>query len=89
VKKEAQVEGVETSPVETPEAPVETVNPVAKVKTGGKIIVVANGDSWRSLADAHAPKGANRNEFAALLCEANLCAPLREGARIVIPGSGE
>lgn len=86
MKKETEVEQVESDPVETVEAPVETVNPVAKVKTSGKIIVVSNGDSWRSLADAHAPKGANRNEFAAMLCEANLCAPLREGARIVIPG---
>lgn len=86
MKKETEVAAVESDPVETVEEPVETVKVVAKVKTSGKIIVVSNGDSWRSLADAHAPKGANRNDFAAMLCEANLCAPLREGARIVIPG---
>jgi len=86
VKKETEVEQVESDPVETVEAPVETVKVVGKMKSRGKEVIVSNGDSWRSLADRYAPKGAKVNEFAAMLCEANLCAPLREGARIVIPG---
>ena len=76
----------QVDPVEAVDAPVEVVDAPVKGKSGETVVIVSNGDSWRSLAEAHAPKGAKLNAFAAMLCEANLCVPLREGTRVIIPG---
>jgi hypothetical protein len=72
-------------PVEALDGPVEAPKAPEPVTVPAGVIVVSNGDSWRSLAEAHAPKGAKVNDYAAALCELNGCAPLREGTRIQLP----
>lgn len=77
--------GPANTPVDGPSSPVDAVTAPEPVTVPAGVVIVSNGDSWRSLAEAHAPKGAKVNDYAAALCELNGCTPLREGTRVFLP----
>lgn len=74
-----------TEPVEEMDDVVEPEQALAAVPTPAGVVIVANGDSWRSLAETHAPKGSKVKDFAQLLADVNMHTPLRQGTRITLP----